>query len=489
MKIACIIGAGPAGLTAAYELLTKTDDIILVIIEQDNCVGGISRTVNYKGNRMDIGGHRFFSKNQAVNDFWDRILPMESAQLCSKTTDKIMLTRSRLSRIMFLKKMYDYPLSLNYKTLSNLGPKRLVKIGSAYLYASVNPIKPEKTLEDFFVNRFGRELYQTFFRDYTHKVWGVPCEEIPKDWGAQRVKGVSVSKAITHALKNILSINNKNVETSLIEEFKYPKFGPGQLWEEVAELVKAKGGQIYFGQQVTAINYFGNIIKSVKITAADGTTKDVLADYFLSTMPVQDFIKGMQDVPKEVRHVAEGLVYRDFITLGVLLGNSLQKDFKDNWIYVQEPELQMGRIQIFNNWSPYMVADQSKQWLGLEYFCKENDAMWLMSDEKIQELAAKELKYMGFIKTITDIEDITVIRVKKAYPAYFGTYNKFQIVRDYLNSFENLYPIGRNGMHRYNNMDHSMLTAMLAAELIKNKTADKSVLWDVNSEDDYHESK
>lgn len=487
MKIACIIGAGPAGLTAAYEILTKTQGITPIIIEEDSCVGGISRTVNADGNRMDIGGHRFFSKSKAVNEFWDDILPTESIQLRPEDTEKLMLIRSRLSRIMFLRKMYDYPLSLNYKTLANLGMSRLIKIGFAYTAAMLSPINPEKTLEDFFINRFGRELYQTFFRDYTYKVWGVPCENIPKDWGAQRVKGVSISKAVWHALKNILNMRNQNVETSLIEEFKYPKLGPGQLWEEVARLVESKGGIIHRKQKVTAVNYNRNQITSVTISKDDGSNYELSADYFFSTMPVQDLISGMNDAPNEVKRIANGLVYRDFITLGVLVKNPKQKAFHDNWIYVQEPDLKMGRIQIFNNWSPYMVADQNKQWLGLEYFCQENDELWLMSDTNLKNLATRELTYMNFINNPDDIESVTVIKVKKAYPAYFGTYSQFDTVKDYLSSFDNLYPIGRNGMHRYNNMDHSMLTAMLAVELIKNNQLDKSILWTVNSEEEYHE--
>ena len=504
-KLAIIIGAGPAGLTAAFELLDKTD-ITPIVFEQTSDIGGISKTVNYKGNRIDIGGHRFFSKSDRVMNFWLNILPMEQIGTPAdpQKADKVMLLRQRLSRILFMRKFFDYPISLTIKTIKNLGLIRILKIGLSYMKAQAFKIKEEKSLEDFLINRFGRELYNTFFKDYTEKVWGVPCDKIKPEWGAQRIKGLSITKAIIHAIKAVIkkdsSVSQKEVETSLISQFLYPKFGPGQLWEAVAEIIKSKGGQIFLNHKVVGINFRDNKISSIKVkNEQTGERKEFAADYVFSTMAVKDLIEAMgQAVPENIRETASGLCYRDFITVG-LLAKKLEikndTDIKtvnnivpDNWIYIQEPDVKIGRLQIFNNWSPYMVADENNVWLGLEYFCNQGDELWNTSDEKFKALAASELAKIGIIDA-DDVLDSVVIRVEKTYPAYFGSYDRFDTVRKYTDSFENLFLIGRNGMHRYNNQDHSMLTAMTAVENIINGIATKDNIWQVNSEEEYHEQK
>jgi len=518
-KTALIIGAGPAGLTAAYELLTRSK-IKPVIFEEDVMAGGISRTVNYKGNRIDIGGHRFFSKSDRVTDWWLNLMPRQSAPAKDDVildrhlydsaenpsgdparTDRVLLVRPRVSRILYSRRFFDYPVSLSLATMKNLGPARLLKIGFSYLYAAAFPRKQEKSLEDFFVNRFGHELYATFFRDYTQKVWGVPCSEIKPEWGAQRVKGLSVAGAIKHAVLKMFSREDdqKKVETSLIDKFMYPKFGPGQLWETAASEVKRLGGEIHMRHKVVGLKQSGGRITSVTVKNLDtGEIFERRADYIFSTMPVRDLVSAMDNAPSAVREVAEGLVYRDFVTAGLLLKKLKVKNrtaiktvnglVPDTWIYVQEPDVKMGRIQVFNNWSPYLVAEDKNVWLGLEFFCQEGDSFWSRADKDIAELAAGELARIGFADR-ADVLDYTVVRSKKTYPAYFGTYDRFAEVRAFTDSIENLYLIGRNGMHRYNNMDHSMLSAMTAVDNILAGRAGRDNIWRVNTEEDYHEEK
>jgi len=531
-ETAIIIGAGPAGLTAAYELLDKTD-IKPVIFEATNDIGGISKTVNYKGNRIDIGGHRFFSKSDKIMKWWQNILPLQGAParddrllgrdvLLSREyvkkelkshelkrsnapdpekTDKVILNRSRISRIFFLRKFFDYPVSLNLSTLSNLGLKRTAKIGISYLKTSLNPIKDEKSLEDFFINRFGRELYLTFFKDYTEKVWGVSCTEIKSDWGSQRIKGLSIKKTIAHALKKSFSrdssLSPEKVETSLIGQFMYPKFGPGQMWEEVARIVIENGGEIHKGQQVVGIESDVKQVVGIKLKDESGQLKNYKGDYFLSSMPVKDLINSFQgEVPLEVQKIAQGLSYRDFITVGLLLKRlNIKNESKiktindlvpDNWIYIQERDVKLGRLQIFNNWSPYLVKDYKNVWIGLEYFCNEGDQLWNMTDDAFTSFAVDELAKINIILK-EDVEDSVVIRVPKTYPAYFGTYDRFPVIQEFTDKFENLFLMGRNGMHRYNNMDHSMLTAMAAVDNIIKGSVSKDNLWGVNAEEEYHE--
>ena len=517
-KQAILIGAGPAGLTAAYELLYKTD-IKPIIFEATKDIGGISKTVNYKGNRIDIGGHRFFSKSEKIMQWWLNILPLQeitvideyklknetrlqNITLNPEETDKMMLKRKRISRIFYLRKFFDYPLTLNINLFSNLGAKRTIKIGLSYLKTTIKPIKDEKTLEDFFINRFGEELYQTFFKDYTEKVWGVPCQQIKSDWGSQRIKGLSITQAVKHGLKNVIirnsNINQKNVETSLIGQFMYPKYGPGQMWEEVARLIEENNGEIHRENRVIELLSKDNEIIGVKVrNEKTGELKTYNADYFISTMPVKDLIESFKDdISPKVREVAEGLVYRDFMTVGLLLkklkikNESKIKTFNDlipdNWIYVQERDVKLGRIQIFNNWSPYLVENDENILLGLEYFVNEGDEYWTMNDTDFINYAIQELSRMDMIDE-NDVLDGFMVRMPKTYPAYFGTYDRFDIIRNFVDKFENLFLIGRNGMHRYNNMDHSMLSAMEAVENIINNVTVKDNIWLVNAEEDYHE--
>lgn len=512
-RIALIIGAGPAGLTAALELL-RHSDIVPIVLEADSVVGGISRTANHHGNRIDIGGHRFFSKSDWVMNWWKEILPISAETegmvrvtyqnqsrdidvMPTDEHDRVMLLRGRLSRIYYLRRFFDYPIKLSVNTLSNLGLVRVTKIGISYIKARLFPRQPEQSLEDFLINRFGKQLYLTFFRDYTEKVWGVPCQEISAEWGAQRIKGLSISATLKHAITEVLGLQRKKVNTSLIERFLYPKHGPGQMWEEVARQVRSRGGAIHFGHQVRGIQMENGKVVAVRAwDAANAREVEFKCDYAFSTMPVCDLVKGMNDVPQAVRDVAEALPYRDFITVGLLAkkmrpnpqsrSSSANNMPPDNWIYIQESDVKVGRLQIFNNWSPGMVADPDKVWMGLEYFCNEGDDLWSMSDEDLKALAKHEMAKIGLLDE-ENVEDVVVIRMPKAYPAYFGSYERFDEVRAYLDGIANLFLIGRNGMHRYNNQDHSMLTAKLAVENILAGVASKDNIWAVNVDDDYHE--
>jgi protoporphyrinogen oxidase len=516
-KKAVIIGAGPAGLTAAYELLNRTD-IKPVIYELSKDVGGISKTVIYKGNRMDIGGHRFFSRSQRVVDWWLSILPLQGKPSKDdilldrdvevskvqgapdpETTDRVMLVRRRLSRIFFLHTFFDYPISLRWKTFKTLGIKRIIKIGTSYGYIKLFPIKEERSLEDFFINRFGKELYLLFFKDYTEKVWGVPCNKIKPEWGAQRIKGLTVTKTLIHAIKNSwgkdISLQQERIETSLIERFMYPKLGAGQLWEEVAREIVDQGGEIHTESQVVGIVVSEGKLRSVKVKkSTSGAVAEHKCDYAFSTMPVKELIGVISPPPPErVQKVADGLVYRDFITVGVLLKKMKRKDksespspstiMPDNWIYIQERNIKLGRVQIFNNWSPYMVKDPDTIWLGLEYFCNEGDELWSMVDDEFSDFAVTELVHVGMIEK-EDVLDTTVVRMKKTYPAYFGTYDDFHVIKEFTDKIENLFLIGRNGMHKYNNADHSMLTAMVAVENIINNNPSKENIWQVNASEE-----
>lgn len=519
-KRAVIVGAGPAGLTAAFELLTRTD-IVPVVLEKSDYVGGISRTVNYKGNRIDIGGHRFFSKSDRVMQWWLNILPMqaiegEQAQITyqqhtrsvaahptpadPEREDHVMLVRNRKSRIYFMRKFFAYPITLSADTLMKLGLVKTIRIGLSYLRSLLFPIKNETNLEQFFINRFGRELYLTFFKSYTEKVWGIDCKEISAEWGAQRIKGLSILKTITHVLKKMVpkrrsDIAQKDVETSLIERFLYPKYGPGQMWEEVARIVRERGGTIQMHWKVEEIERTGNRITAVMArNCQTGEARRFDGDYFFSTMPVKELIADMNPpAPAAVREISDGLMYRDFITVGVLCQRIKLREVdgelvKDNWIYIQEPDVLVGRLQIFNNWSPFMVAQKGKIWIGLEYFCNDTDALWRKSDAEMIELAKKELASMNILDP-EDVQDATVIRMEKTYPAYFGSYARFPEVIAWVDEFDNLFLVGRNGMHKYNNQDHSMLTAMTAVDNIVGNVRSRDNLWALNTEQEYHEEK
>jgi protoporphyrinogen oxidase len=522
-KVAVIAGAGPAGLTAALELLRRSD-ITPIVFEADRQVGGISKTVNYRGNRMDLGGHRFFSKSDWVMRWWQEILPVAQEQvdldkalrinyqqqfrdfspagLGSSSSDAVMLIRQRLSRIFHRRRFFDYPLKLNARTLGNMGVIETLRIGLSYGQAQVLRRVPELSLEDFLVNRFGDRLYRTFFKDYTEKVWGVPCEDISAEWGAQRIKGLSVTKALAHAVfspfRSSDDTSQKRTETSLIERFLYPKLGPGQMWEEVARQVGSHGGEIHLRHRIVGVERTNREITAVTTRdEVDGSTRRVPCDFFVSTMPVRDLTAMLEPDDTRVVQIADGLPYRDFMTAGLLLRRmNLKSDQADrgatngmppdNWIYIQEPDVKIGRLQVFNNWSPALVLDPTTIWLGLEYFCKEGDALWSMDDGNFIDFAARELETIGMIHR-KDVLDGTVVRVPKAYPAYFGEYSQFAIVREYLERFSNLYPVGRNGMHRYNNQDHSMLAANGAVSAIINAGEGKSAIWKINADEDYHE--
>jgi protoporphyrinogen oxidase len=518
---AIIIGAGPAGLTAAFELLEHTA-IRPVVLEMSGHMGGISRTVNYKGNRIDIGGHRFFSKSDRVMEWWLRFLPVEAAAEGAieiayqrqrraverqagapdpEREDRVMLLRRRLSRIYFMRRFFSYPISLSFDTVRKLGWLRTAAIGFSYVHSTLFPIRPEKNLEDFFVNRFGRKLYRTFFKSYTEKVWGVACDRISPEWGAQRVKGLSIWRTLVHLARGLAPLGKRDVaqkdtETSLIERFLYPKFGPGQMWEEVARRVCSTGGEVLTGWRVTRVEHSGHHkVDAVWAThQATGERRRFTGDWFFSTMPVRELVEAFDPAPPPaVREVAAGLMYRDFITVGLLCRRLLAGDghggpLQDNWIYIQEPNVLVGRLQVFNNWSPYMVADPETVWVGLEYFCNEGDALWSKSEAELLELGSSEMVKLGMLAA-ADVLDGTVIRMPKAYPAYFGTYDRFREISEYTDGFDNLFLAGRNGMHRYNNQDHSMLAAMTAVDNIVAGVRDRAALWEANTEQDYHEQK
>jgi protoporphyrinogen oxidase len=517
-KTALLIGAGPAGLTAALEFLRRSD-VHPIVLEASHEIGGISRTVRHNGNRIDIGGHRFFSKSDRVMNWWMELMPPETSAdtqhalrhqnkqrtlqtnsqgLSPETADLVMLVRPRKSRIYFLRRFFDYPIKLTADTLRKLGLTRTVKIGFSYLLARLFPRKVEKSLEDFLINRFGRQLYLTFFKSYTEKVWGVPCEAISAEWGAQRIKGLSLTTAVLHFLKKVFSsprdeaIQQKGTETSLIEKFLYPKYGPGQLWEHAADQIRSRGGEIHLGWRAARLFVQGDRITAVEAISDSGERRRFPADYVFSTMPVRELIDAMDvPIPSEVREVSDGLQYRDFITVGLLVDGLTVREadggpLKDNWIYIQEPDVLVGRLQIFNNWSPYMVADPTKTWIGLEYFCYQTDALWKMADEDLKKFAIAEVEKIGILRAC-DVTDAHVVRVPKTYPAYFGTYERFHIIREFLDRFPNLYLVGRNGMHKYNNQDHSMLTAMTAVDNIIAGIEDKDNVWSINTEMEYHE--
>ena len=533
-ETAIIIGAGPAGLTAALEFCRRSS-IRPIVLESSNRIGGLSCTIRYNGNRIDIGGHRFFSKSDRVMDWWTSLLPIESEQgqnefairyqnqqrtvnmasakprravgaAVAEDPDCVMLVRPRKSRIYFMRSFFDYPLSLSAGTLKRLGLLRTMRIGISYILAHLFQRKPEKTLEDFFINRFGRELYGTFFKSYTEKVWGVPCEKISAAWGAQRIKGLSLRKAVGHFFKKLVQrrgqstdIKQKDSETSLIEQFLYPKHGPGQLWEHVADLVEEHGGEIRLGWRVTGLHVekgFDGVERIVSVEARNpnGQLVTLKGDYFYSTMPVRELIRAIDTpIPEEVKAISDGLVYRDFITVGLLVDRLLLTEpdgsmIKDTWIYIQEPDVLVGRMQIFNNWSPYLVSDPSKVWIGLEYFCYDTDPLWKKSDKDLINFAIDEVARIGILKP-EEVRDSCAFRVPKTYPAYFGTYERFDEIIRYMDRYENLFLVGRNGMHKYNNQDHSMLTAMVSVDNILAGVTDKSNLWDINTEQEYHEDK
>jgi protoporphyrinogen oxidase len=514
MKKALVIGAGPAGLTAAYELLTKSKDIEVIVFEESDCFGGISKTVNYKGNRMDMGGHRFFSKIPEVNEWWDKMLPMQGAPTYDdiilgrsmplakggpdpEKEDRVMLTRHRVSRIYFDAKFYDYPISLKLETLKNFGFLTTMQVGFSYL-ASLIHKKKEDSLENFYINRFGRKLYSMFFEYYTENLWGRHPSEIDPSWGAQRTKGMSIMAILKDIIEKKLKKKNRKVETSLIEEFKYPKLGPGQLWDVTAAEVEKLGGTIIKNARVTRLHKNQDNVLTGLTYVRDGEEHTVEGDYFISSMPVKDLVGGMNDVPANPARIAAGLPYRDYMTLGVLVPKINLKNktalktvgniVPDCWVYVQDRHVKLGRFQIYNNWSPYMIKDlEHTVWIGLEYFVNEGDSFWNMTEEEFSKIGVEEMIKLGLIDSPETVMDTHMEKVKKAYPAYFDTYDEIDTLVAYLSSIDNLYCVGRNGQHRYNNIDHSMVTSFEAVKNILSGRKDKSNIWNVNTEQEYHE--
>lgn len=514
-KKVVIIGAGPAGLTAGYYLLKNSKDYEVIIIEKDKQVGGISKTINYNGNRMDLGGHRFFTKDELVNNLWKEILPIQgkgsyddnklsTEKVFSKNgpnpekEDKVLLIRNRVSRIYYCKKFFAYPVNLSLNTIKNLGFIKTIESGFSYLKSMIIK-KEESNLENFYINRFGKKLYTIFFKGYTEKLWGRTPKNIDSSWGKQRVKGISIKEVLKDSFCRLLKIKNKSKETSLIEQYYYPKYGPGQMYEEMEKRYIDMGGTILKNHEVIKINNEKNKINSI-ICLNDKKEVEVRGDIFISSMPIKDLISGMKKVPKKINNIAINLPYRDFVTVGLVVDKlkiknntkikTLNNIVPDCWIYVQSTDVKLGRIQIFNNWSPYLVKDIEKTIsLGLEYFCFENDELWNSTDEELKELASSELIKIGVLEKDSKIYDYHVERVQKAYPAYFDSYKDFDKVKEYLNNYNNLYCIGRNGQHRYNNMDHSMLCAITCIDNILNNKKNKDNIWNINTEESYHEEK
>ena len=515
MKKAFIIGAGPAGLTAAYELLKQSDEYEVTVFEESFHMGGISKTVNYKGNRMDMGGHRFFSKIPEVNAWWDHMLPMQGHPTYDdiilhrpmpvaeggpdpEKEDRVMLTRHRVSRILFDTKFYDYPISLKPETFKNFGLLTTLKVGFSYLGSMFHKL-PEDNLENFYINCFGRKLYSMFFEYYTENLWGRHPSEIDASWGAQRTKGLSIMGILKDFFGKLFKVKNRKVNTSLIEEFKYPKLGPGQLWDVTAAEVEKLGGTIIKNAKVTRVHKNANNVLTSLTYEKDGQELTMEGDYFISSMPVKDLVGGMNDVPADAARIAAGLPYRDYMTLGVLVPKinlvnktnirTVNNIVPDCWVYVQDRNVKLGRFQIYNNWSPYMIKDlEHTVWIGLEYFVNEGDEYWNMTEEEFAKIGVSEMIKLGLIDSPDVVLDVHMEKVKKAYPAYFDTYDEIDRLVDYLSSIENLYCVGRNGQHRYNNIDHSMVTSFEAVKNILTGSKDKKNIWSVNTEQEYHET-
>jgi protoporphyrinogen oxidase len=467
-KKVVIIGAGPAGLTAAYELCKE--GIESVVLEKDTVVGGISRTVNYKGYLFDIGGHRFFTKVKAVDEMWREVMG-----------EKKFLHRNRLSRIYYNKKFFYYPLKAT-NALLGLGIFNSFMMLGSYAKAQVFPIKNEVSFEDWISNRFGKRLYNTFFKTYTEKVWGIPCNEISADWAAQRIKGLSLIETIKNALLSAQPKNKNDIIKTLIDAFDYPEKGPGQMWEMVAESVQKRGSELKMKSSVEGIVWQKGKVTALELDV-DGKKETVEGTDFISSMPIQELVRKMKpEPPAEVMQAADKLGYRDFLTVSLIINKA--DLFQDNWIYIHDSAVKVGRIQNFKNWSPEMVPDPNKTCLGLEYFCFEGDGLWTTSDEDLVKLATKELGLLGLVDP-NDVEDGAVVRMPKAYPIYDSVYvEAVNTIREFLTGLSNMYLVGRNGMHKYNNQDHSMLTAMLSVKNILGANYD---VWEVNVDNEYHE--
>jgi protoporphyrinogen oxidase len=463
-----IIGAGPAGLTAAYELCKA--GVLSVVIEKDSVVGGLSRTVNYKGYRFDIGGHRFFTKVKAVDQMWREVLGSNQ-----------FLRRTRLSRIYYNKRFFHYPLRAS-NALRGLGLWNSFLILVSYVHAQLFPEMPEKTFEQWVTNRFGRRLYQTFFKTYTEKVWGIPCNEITADWAAQRIKGLSLMTAIRNALMGKQLGSKGEVIKTLVDSFDYPEQGPGMMWNTVRDLVTSQGGEVRLETSARKIRWSAGRIVALEVET-HGKTQSIAGTHFISSMPIRELVQKLEPpVPAEIRAAAERLNYRDFLTVALIIKRA--ELFPDNWIYVHDPGVKVGRIQNFKNWSSHMVPDPETTCLGLEYFCFAGDGLWTMPDADLIGLATRELASIRLAEA-ADVIDGAVVRMPKAYPVYDSHYAEaLRVVRSFLGGLSNLHLVGRNGMHRYNNQDHSMLTAMLTVRNILGAHYD---VWQVNVDEEYLE--
>jgi protoporphyrinogen oxidase len=459
-----ISGAGPAGLTAAYEAGKK--GLSPVVFEKENEVGGISKTVNYKDYLFDVGGHRFFTKFEEVNIIWNEILGDD------------FLVRPRLSRIYYNNKFFYYPLKpLN--ALMNIGLANSFLVMLSYVYSQLKPYRNVSNLEEWVSNKFGKKLFNIFFKTYTEKVWGISCKEIQADWAAQRIKGLSLGKAVL----NSLGFLGKDRVTTLIDEFRYPRRGPGQMWNKAKKIVEEKGGKVELNSRILRFNKKNNKIISV-LVEADGASREINGDFFLSTIPLRELVQSINPAaPDDVLQAAQALKYRDFFTVGLIINKPFI--FPDNWIYIHSPEVKVGRIQNFKNWSPEMVPDSETTSLGLEYFCFSTDDIWKKDDKELIELGKKEAAKLKFALK-EQIIDGVVIRSPKTYPIYDEGYKeRIEIIKDYLSTVENLQTMGRNGLHRYNNQDHSMLSAIYA---IRNILGEKNSVWDINVDEEYHEA-
>ncbi len=457
-----VVGGGPAGLTAAYELVKRGSKAI--VLEQSGQVGGIARTEVYKGYRFDIGGHRFFTKVDEVNQLWQEVMG-----------DRFIKV-PRLSRIYYRGKFFSYPLQV-LDTLANLGVKESLHILMSYIKIKVRPLEQEESLQDWVTNRFGRRLFQTFFKTYTEKVWGIPCDKIQADWAAQRIQGLSLRTAVMNAL---FQVNNTK---TLIKEFDYPVLGPGEMWDRFQEAIEVRGGEVHLDSSVVKLHRQGQRITHAIVRHGDKLV-EMPTEQIISSMPVTALIRQLEPAaPVEVQAAAKALKYRDFLIVPIVINRD--DLFPDNWIYIHSPDVKVGRIQNFKNWSAAMVPEAGKTCLGMEYFCSQGDELWEMSNEDLLELAKREIEMLGLAKA-SEVEDGTVIRQPKAYPVYDRDYREnLEVIQHYLETFENLQTVGRNGMHRYNNQDHSMLTAVLA---VQNLYGGKHDLWSVNTERSYHEN-
>ncbi|HLP77550.1 MAG TPA: NAD(P)/FAD-dependent oxidoreductase, partial [Candidatus Paceibacterota bacterium] len=466
-KRVIVVGAGPAGLTAAIELVKKGHAV--TVLERDpEYVGGLARTLSYKGFRFDVGAHRFFSKNPEIARWWRERLPNDFIPI------------KRLTRILYRHRFFDYPLKPG-NALKGLGILSSLGCVLSYFWRRSKPIRPERSFEDWVVNRFGDRLYQIFFKTYTEKVWGMPCSEISADWASQRIKGLSLSKAILNAFRGEQS--EEGVTKTLIDHFEYPRFGAGMLWERTRDEIVECGGSVLMGRKVTGFRWQSGRIAAVRVESKSGETEECIADEFIISMPLPDCVSGMEPALEvEVRAAARKLLYRDFILVALIVNRT--ELFPDNWIYVHDPEVKVGRIENFNNWTREMVPRPGVTCLEFEYFCSREDEFWKRSDEEILSVAKAELEKLGLAKA-SEVLDGCVVRIEKAYPVYDSEYrNNVEIIRTALGRFENLQVIGRNGMHKYNNQDHSMLTGILAAQNVSGEQHD---VWQVNTDAEYHE--